>query len=85
MNTVAPIKYLYGLKNGKQEMIDDAIALLEKLKPEKNSIIANWAQLGFTAMNAAESQAMIQLKKEYCDNRNCLHCHVGYFVLGMQE
>ncbi len=85
MNTVAPIKYLYGLKHGRQEMIDDAIALLEKLKPEKNAIITKWAALGFSAENAAETQGMLQLKKEYCDHRKCLQCHVGYFVLGMQE
>lgn len=82
MNTVAPFKYIYGVKQGKQELIDEAIALLEKFPAEKNSITLNWENLGFKPENAADSQAMIQLKKEYCNQKRCLHCHVGYFVLG---
>ena len=27
---------------------------------------------------AADSQAIVQLKKEYCDRRDCLRCRIGY-------
>ncbi|MFN3940675.1 MAG: DUF2851 family protein [Chitinophagales bacterium] len=81
INTIAPFKYLYGLKTGDQRMIDSAIAVLETLPPEKNNIVQGWERLGRKAENASESQAMIHLKKEFCNARRCLHCHVGYHVL----
>jgi hypothetical protein len=31
--------------------------------------------------NAMDSQAMIQLKNEYCDQKACLKCSVGNYLL----
>lgn len=81
INTIAPFKYLYGLRTGNQKLIEAAIGLLEKIPAEKNNIVEGWRRLERTAENASESQAMIHLKKEYCNARRCLQCHVGYFVL----
>ena len=31
--------------------------------------------------SAGDSQALIQLKREYCDKRDCLRCRIGYEYL----
>lgn len=40
-----------------------------------------WEQCGIKAANASDSQALIQLKKEYCDKKKCLYCRIGYEYL----
>ena len=58
-----------------------AIGFLSELKSEENMIIRQWKDAGLTVENAADSQALIQLRKEYCDKKNCLHCRFGYEYL----
>lgn len=81
INTVVTFLYAYGHFKGDERMCDRAIAFLEELKPEDNYITRMWAQVGLKAENAADSQALIQLKKEYCDLKKCLHCRIGYEYL----
>jgi hypothetical protein len=58
-----------------------ATAFLEELKPENNYIIRMWKQCGLNVAHAGDSQALIQLKKEYCDKKKCLYCRIGYEYL----
>ena len=48
--------------------------LIQSIKAEKNSIVDGFAKLGKTAQNAADSQAMIHLKKQYCERKDCIRC-----------
>lgn len=54
---------------------------LEELKAENNHIIRSWSDAGLPVASAADSQALIQLQKEYCDKRKCLYCRFGYEYL----
>lgn len=81
INTIAPLYYAYGISRGDREMEESALDLLSMLKPESNSIISQWNTIGLTADNALRSQALIQLRKEYCDVRKCLHCRIGNKML----
>ena len=56
-------------------------SFLEELKAENNYITRMWEQCGMKTSNAADSQALIQLKKEYCDKKKCLYCRIGYEYL----
>lgn len=81
INTIAPFIFIYGKQKGEEEYTDRALALLEKTFPEKNSIITNWQELGVRAKNACETQALLQLKNEYCSKKRCLECSVGAKLL----
>jgi hypothetical protein len=81
INTVAPLLFAYGRKRGGDLYCDRALRLLESLKPERNSIVAEFSAAGITPVNASQSQALIQLRKEYCDKRKCLYCHIGHTIL----
>ncbi|MBR6275562.1 MAG: DUF2851 domain-containing protein, partial [Prevotella sp.] len=60
---------------------DRAFDLLEQLKAEHNHITRLWSECGIDVKSAADSQALIQLKKEYCDRKDCLRCRFGYEYL----
>ena len=81
INTAIPMLFAMGRHRQKEELCDRAIDLLEQLKPENNYIIRLWQQCGLPVQSAGDSQALIQLKKEYCDRRDCLRCRFGYEYL----
>ena len=65
----------------KDELCERAFDLLEQLKAENNYITRMWQQCGLPIESAGDSQALIQLKKEYCDRKDCLRCRFGYEYL----
>ena len=81
INTVVTFLYAYGIHQGKEELCSRATRFLEELKPENNYIIRMWSQCGLKVSHAGDSQALIQLKKEYCDKKKCLYCRIGYEYL----
>ena len=81
INTVVPCLYTYGKHRTNESLCLRAESLLEELKPENNHIIRLWKECGLEAAHAADSQALIQLKKEYCDLKKCLFCRIGYEYL----
>lgn len=81
INTVIPFLLAYGKHKGNNELCYRASEFLEQLKPENNYITRQWERFGIHADHAADSQALIQLRKEYCDKRDCLRCRIGYQYL----
>ena len=81
INTVAPILFIYGRTIDSEIHCERALRFLEILKPERNSITKRFGKLKMPLNNAADSQAMIQLKREYCEPRKCLFCRVGHQLL----
>jgi len=81
INTVTPFLYTYGLHKADERMCERAGRFLEELKAEDNHITRAWSNAGLSVATAADSQALIQLRKEYCDKRKCLFCRFGYEYL----
>lgn len=81
INAIAPVLFAYGKYKDNEAYCDKAIALLEKCEAESNSIVTGWKKLNLTAANAYETQAMLQLKNEYCDKFRCLNCAIGTKIL----
>lgn len=81
INTVAPILFAYGKYLGDEDMCERALHFLEIITAEKNSIIKYFAKLHVPILSAADSQAIIQLKREYCEKRKCLYCRIGHQLL----
>jgi len=84
INTVVPIVFLYGKHRFDEEKCNKAIAWLEQISPEKNSIIDFWKQLGINIENAMQTQALLQLKNEYCAHKKCLNCEIGFHILNQK-
>ena len=81
INTVVPVMYAYAHRYGDEAMAERAISFLESLKPEENTIVRMFGSAGIRARNAMESQALIQLRRNYCMNRKCLYCRFGHRFL----
>lgn len=81
INTAIPMLFAYGRHLMDDSLCEQALTLLEQLKPENNMIVRMWKQCGLTAQTAGDSQALIQLKRQYCDRRDCLRCRFGYEYL----
>ena len=81
INSVAPILFAYGKYKSDPALCDRAFSLWQQLKAERNSIIRQWAAAGIDCDNAADSQALIQLHRHYCQPRDCLRCQFGYEYL----
>ena len=78
INTVVPFLYAFGKHQEKEYLKDRASYFLEELHAENNYITRMWSECGLTAEHAGDSQALIQLKKNYCDAKKCLYCRIGY-------
>ena len=85
INTAIPMLFAYGRHRSKEVLCDRAFDFLEQIKAENNHIIRMWQQVGLPVKTAGDSQALIQLKKEYCDKKDCLRCRFGYEYLKRSE
>jgi hypothetical protein len=81
INTVTPVLFAYGNYHDEQKYKDRALKWLEETAPENNSLTKGFHLLGIENRNAFDSQALIELKNEYCNKRRCLDCSIGNFLL----
>jgi len=81
INTVVPLLYAWGVQHDDDRLTRRAVAILEDLKSEENSIVATFRRAGIRCDDALTSQALIQLRREYCDKRKCVYCRFGHRIL----
>ncbi len=81
INLVAPILFVYGRRKSDSETTERPVEMLLQLKGENNSVIRKWADLGMDVSNAASTQALLELKSNYCDAKKCLNCRIGNTLL----
>ncbi len=81
INTVVPLLFSYGKHRGMSSYSDRALVFLDKIEPEKNSMIDAWAKVGVACRTAKETQALLHLRKKYCEVKKCLQCKIGMKVL----
>jgi len=77
INAVIPIIFIYGNNHNDHEISERAISFLDQIKAEENAIMTDWKKTGIEAGSAFDSQALIQLRNEYCKKRRCLDCRIG--------
>jgi len=81
INTVIPFLFIYGKLRGDADLQERAIDFMGQLRPENNTIIRKWKELGLPAQSAYHTQALLQLKTRYCDRKQCLDCMIGNTIL----
>ena len=55
--------------------------MLLNCKPENNAIVRKWAEIGIISKNSWQTQALLQLKNEYCSKKRCVECQIGFKLL----
>jgi hypothetical protein len=81
INTIIPYLFVYADNKQDSTLKTKAINWLTQLPPEKNTITRHFQQIQIEVQNAMHSQALIQLKNHYCDQKLCLHCAIGHQIL----
>jgi hypothetical protein len=81
INTVCSALFAYGHFHNEPKYKDRAVRWLEEITAESNSITKGFEQFGVENKNARDSQALIELKNEYCSKKKCLDCAVGNALL----
>ncbi len=81
INTITPVLFAYGNYHNENSYKEKALKWLEETAAESNSITKGFQQLGVGNKNAFDSQALIELKNEYCSKKRCLECGIGNSIL----
>lgn len=81
INAVVPTLFAYAERTGRDELKDRAMEWLLQLPAEENSIAAKFKERGFSITSAYQSQAVLQLYKNFCRQRKCLTCAIGVKLL----
>lgn len=81
INSIIPMIYAYGHYNRSEKITDKALRWMEQVSAETNTITRGFESLGASIHSAFDSQAFIQLKQEYCDQKRCLYCVIGNSIL----
>jgi hypothetical protein len=77
INTILPIKFLYEKQRGNEHINENILKLASSITSESNSIVNAFNELKKVSHSALTSQALLQLKSNYCDKNKCLQCAIG--------
>ena len=81
VNTICTMLFAYGHFHKEQKYKDRALQWLEEITAESNAVTKGFQQVGLQNTNARDSQALIELKNEYCSKKRCLDCAIGNVLL----
>lgn len=81
INGIAPFLFFYGYEKDHSGSREKALGFLEQTEAEVNAETSKWKSAGMICENALHSQALLQLKRAYCDRKRCLECRIGSELL----
>lgn len=81
INSIIPLLYTYGKIIPDPFILNKAVSWLEQIPAEHNRVIEGWKRTGISVKKASGSQALTELKKQFCDQRRCLECEIGKQIL----
>jgi Protein of unknown function (DUF2851) len=85
INSIIPLLYTYGKIIPDSIILKKAVSWLEQMPTEQNQLMQGWKRIGVSVKKAAGSQALTELKKQFCDHRKCLECEIGKQLLQPNE
>lgn len=85
INCYLPCIFLYAEMHNYEELKEQVIDMMHTLPPERNFITRHFQARGISAHNAAESQALIQLYRKYCEMHNCLQCRFAHELINRRQ
>lgn len=80
MNTIIPLQFCYAKQLGK-DTTEALLGLAAFIPSEENTIVKKFNELRPMSSNSLDSQALLQLKNEYCTKMRCLECAIGNSIL----
>ncbi len=81
INTVLPFLFAFGNYKCMEDLKERTIVFYTEIPAENNCITRKWGKLGIISKCAFYSQALIQLKNQYCSHKECLNCLIGNRII----
>ncbi len=81
INTLCLFLFTFGKVMDQANYITRCFYLLENIGAENNAVIKQYVAAGVDVKDAYHSQAILQLKKTYCNEKKCLNCGIGIKIL----
>ncbi len=83
INGFIPFLWWYSIKKNDLSIKEKVLEMLELLKSEKNSIIKKWNNIEVESKKAFDSQALLEIYNQFCNNKKCLSCSVGNKIMNL--
>jgi hypothetical protein len=80
LNSVIPVRLSYKLHTGRSE-INRLTSWAKEIKAENNKVTRLFRTCGVPALNAYDSQALLESYQRYCTKNKCLQCDIGKHLL----
>ncbi|MCM1522744.1 MAG: DUF2851 family protein [Muribaculaceae bacterium] len=81
INVAVPLLAAVGSMRGDDTLLTRAIDWLQALPGESNRIVTGFSHAGVRVRDAFMSQALIHVRRNYCEPRKCLYCRIGHRLL----
>jgi hypothetical protein len=81
INAVIPILFAYSKYSQNPDLTERCVEWLEGIAVEKNSIVEVFKKGGIETKTAFDSQALIELKNNFCTQKKCLNCGIGLKIV----
>ncbi len=81
INTLIPFLFIYGKYRGLTDIDRRATDMLMEIAQENNRITRQWTDASMPNRHAADSQALLHLKRHFCDKFRCTECAIGHDIL----
>lgn len=84
INVVVPLIYARAQRLGDYKRMDMCLDWMQQIKPEANSIVRLFRSAEIECDSALMSQAVIELRREYCEKKRCIFCRFGHRLLSYE-
>jgi len=81
INALAPFAFHRGVQSGDADWFDFALFLLDDWPPEKNNIVKLYTDKSLKIKTSGDSQALLELNRQYCTPKKCVSCAIGTSLL----
>ncbi len=81
LNFAMPMLLAAAKFTGNDELWERVLALYEQMECESFGFLREWSSVAWHPRSAFDSQALVQLKTEYCARDRCANCPVGSSAL----
>lgn len=77
VNAVVPFIFAQGQYHRDSDRSQLVMDLMGQMQSADDRVVRGWRELGVASETMGRSQALLELKNEYCSAKNCLNCAIG--------
>lgn len=81
INAIAPFAFYRGVQTGEADWFDYALHVLDEWPAEQNNIVQLYKNKSLQIKTSGDSQALLELNKNYCLPKKCVSCAIGTSLL----